>query len=410
MATKTKTAAGKKGGKKGDQNGSKRDTLALMGKMLAHLEAAAGQGGTRSNVNPAQVFATLKDDRIERQAGFKTPREYLMAVIEAGRGRLDKRLEPLRSKAAGGDENQGQSDPFGGFLVPFGFVPDVLKVEPEMDPIGAATTKIPMATTIVKIPARTDKDHTSSVSGGVTVSRKAETDPATASRMQMEQVTLEAHSLFGLSYASEELLTDSAVSFAALLQQGFQDQFTYALINERLNGTGIGEYMGIINSPCTISVAKESGQAAATITYRNVIDMRSRCYGYGKAFWLANHDCTPSLMLLNQQVGTGGAVVWQPSAREDHPDTLLGRPLYFTEYTKAVGTQGDIVLANWSEYLEGQYQPMQQEESIHVRFVNHERTFKFWVRNAGQPWWRVPLTPKWSTKTLSPFVVLDARS
>jgi hypothetical protein len=88
---------------------------------------------------------------------------------------------------------------------------------------------------------------------------------------------------------------------------------------------------------------------------------------------------------------------------------LLGRPLYFTEYTQTLGTAGDVILVNWSQFLEGNYQPMQSAESIHVRFVNHERTFKFWLRNAGQPWWRSALTPIYSSSLLSPFVAVAAR-
>ena len=63
----------------------------------------------------------------------------------------------------------------------------------------------------------------------------------------------------------------------------------------------------------------------------------------------------------------------------------------------------------WSQYLEGYRQDMQMAESIHVRFLNHENTFKFWVRNDGAPWWRSALTPHKSSDTLSPFVTLAAR-
>jgi len=56
-----------------------------------------------------------------------------------------------------------------------------------------------------------------------------------------------------------------------------------------------------------------------------------------------------------------------------------------------------------------EYYQRQSAESVHVRFVNHERTFKFWLRNAGAPWWRSALTPNKSSVTLSPFVTLAAR-
>lgn len=403
------------------------------------LTPARDISGTAAALSGEGVLpATPIDRQLEAQGGFKAQNEFFLSVLKAcmrPNEPMDRRLLPFWGpnaeattfakargeqatiqKAVGSDEARAISDPYGGFLLPTAFSPQLLKIDPEADPIGSRTRKIPMGAAIVKIPARTDKNHTSSVSGGLTVTRRPETVAGTASQMQFEQVVLEAHELFGLSYATKTVLTDSPQSFTSLLAAGFNDQFTYALIKERLYGTGVGEYLGILTAldsaslGPTVSVAKETGQAADAIVYANVLNMRSRCWGYDKAVWIANHDTMPQLMLLNQAVGTGGLPVWQPSAREDHPDMLLGRPLYFSEYAKTVGDQGDLILANWDEYLEGTYQPMQQEESVHVRFVNNEHAFKFWTRNAGQPWWKSALTPAYSTSKLSPFVVLDARS
>ena len=350
----------------------------------------------------------LKDPK----KGFSNHREFLGAVLSVGQGyAVDDRL---KYPTVGSDEGRTNSDPAGGFLVPVGFSPQFLMVNPEDDPMGALTTKIPMENPTVKISARTDKDHSTSVSGGVTVTRKPETVPAGSSQTTFEQVVMQAHGLFGLSYATEEILTDSPSSFTAILDVGFKDQFKYKLINERLFGTGVGEFLGVMNSPALVSIAKETGQGAATILYENVIKMRARCWGYGKAVWLANHDCLPQLMLMNQSIGTGGMPVFQPGDRlglvnSDIDGYLMGRPLMFSEYTKSVGTTGDIILCNWSEYLEGTYQPMQSAESIHVRFVNHERAFKFWLRNAGQPWWKTAITPNQGSNTLSPYIALAAR-
>lgn len=344
--------------------------------------------------------------------GFKSPREFCLAVMRHGSGYAkEARDERLRHLAtAGSDEQGGYSDPYGGFLVPVGMSPDVLRLDPEPDPFEGRTTRIPMSNPTVKLNARVDKNHSSSVSGGLTVSRRMETTAATSSRQEYEQVVLQATSLFGLAYATEEILTDSPVSFAAVLAQGFQDEFTSRLIDERINGTGAGEFKGILSdSNAYISVAKETGQAAATVVYDNIIKMRARSWGYRNAVWLANHNVMPQLAKLNQSVGTGGALVWAPSAVPDVPDTLLGRPIIFTEYCKTLGTLGDLILFNGTQYLEGIYQPLQSAESVHVRFLNHERTFKFWLRNAGALWWKSTLTPK-NGDTLSPVVVLATRS
>ena len=382
--------------------------------------AGDGQGDALDDVPPAgklrigRIHDNLRDDP---KFGFKTPREFLTCVLNAGMGRRpDVRLEPLFDHGigatAGSDEQQTQADQYGGYLVPQSFLPDFLRVEPEQDPLRG-TTDLPMATPIVKIPARVDKNHQTSVTGGLQVTRREETGNIASTQMKTEQIELQAYALFGLAYATEEILVDSPISFAALLDQGFRDEMTAHMVDEKLNGTGVGQYLGIMKSPCLITVAEDSGpQAANTISITNVLNMRSRCWGYNKAVWIANHDTLPQIakLALPNTSGPTAVLIFMPSAREDVPDILLGRPIFFTEYTQTLGTLGDIVLANMSQYLEGTYQPMNRAESVHVRFLNHERTFKFWLRNAGAPWWKTALTPKYSSNTLSPFVTLATRN
>ena len=366
-----------------------------------------GSQANASRVGP--VRAAFEDDP---NKGFKSPREFLTAVLQNNdRPSNEARDERLRFLAtAGSDEQGGYSDPYGGFLVPVGFAPGLMQMSVEEDPIGSRTTKVPMTSPRVELLARVDKDHSTSVSGGLTVMRRAETQTQAASRMSMEKIALNAYSLFGLAYATEEILSDSPISFAAILEAGFRDQFTSHLVNERLNGTGVGEMEGIMISPALVSVTKETGQDADSIVWENIVKMRARCWKYSTAIWIANHDTLPQLMTMVLPIGTGGIPVWQTNAREGQPDTIFGRPVVLTEYCKTLGDKGDIMLVNFSEYLEGTYEALQSAESIHVRFVNHERTFKFWLRNGGRCWWRSALTPKNSTATLSPFVTLDARA
>lgn len=362
--------------------------------------------------------------------GFKTPREFMTAVMRAGKGQslaagVQERLSYLRAANANGymatvgsDEQSGVSDPHGGFLVPVGFSPDLLSVKADADPIGMLVRSIPMSSPTVPFNARVDKNHSTSVSGGLTVTRRPETVAGTASRMAFEQITLQAHSMFGLAYATEEILTDSPMSFVALLEQGFSEEFAARFLQERLFGTGIGEFLGVMNAACLVSVAKETGQAGATIVKENIDKMQSRCWGYGNAVWLANQNTLPQLKSLSQTVGTGGAPVPYYTEVASGMDAnglprtqamLAGRPIFFTEFCKTLGTTGDLVLGNWREYLEGTLQPLEMAESIHVRFVNHERAFKFWLRNDARPWWSSVLTPV-NGSTLSPFVALDTRA
>lgn len=410
--------------------------------VLKELRSKAQAAPAVRSTQVADVRERVEDDP---RRGFASHREFLVAAMEnAGytdRSQVtDERLRHVATfdkgdsraggelafmlpraftplgfqAAAGSDEQGGYQDRYGGFAVPTTMLPGLLQVGGESDPTAGRTQSIPMASPQVDIVARTDKDHSSSVSGGLTVSRRPETAAASASRAEIEKVSLKAASLFGLAYATEEILTDSAISFAALIANGFQEQFDFHMVDEKIRGGGAGEYLGVLNSPALVTVSKEGSQAADTVQAENAINMRARCWGYSNAIWIASHDAYPQLIkmavVVEGSVGGGLVLIYQPSMREDRPDTLLGRPIFYSEHASTLGDVGDIMLVNWSQYLEGLYQPLQSAESIHVRFVNHERAFKFWLRNAGAPWWRSALTPNKSSSTLSPLVTLEARA
>lgn len=364
--------------------------------------------GTQTR-QPGAVVSEVKEVITEDpKVGFRDCAEYLYKVIDAGRGRgIDQRLNHLRPMAAAGaDEQLVSNDAYGGFTVPDEFKPELLKINPEDDPLGARTTKITMQSPVVRIPARVDEDHSSSVSGGLRVYRTAETDTSSSSRMKFREVKLEANTLMGHAFITDHLLQDSPMSFVDIVRQGFADEIVSQLIDERLTGTGTGEYLGVRTSAALVSVAKEGSQTADTIQIENIYKMRSRTWGYKDAVWFANHDTMPQLLALND--GTNN--IWFPSAREDTPDMLLGRPIFFHEAAETIGDQGDIHCLNMTQYLEGTLLSPQLAQSAHVRFLNNEQTLKIWTRNAGTPWWSAALTPKNSSNTLSPFVTLAARA
>jgi len=360
---------------------------------------AAAAGGVQLGKNNA-------DDDPKR--GFKDHRDFLTSVMNAGRGKkMDARLVPLRA-TQGSDEAGTYSDPAGGFLVPHGVAPGILSIAPENDPLDGLITSIPMTAPTVSFNARVDKDHSSSVSGGFQVTRRPETVDGTASRMAFEQVTLTANEEFGLAFASERIINDSPQSFVAIVQAGMRSEYVANAMNERINGSGAGERQGVLTAGCRIAVAKEAGQAAASILKENIDKMAARCWRFNQAVWLANHNTRPQLKSLVQFVGTGGNSVAYFTT-EGGTEKLDGRPIFFTEFAKTLGTEGDLMLLVPSEYLEGTYQSEQYAESIHVRFAAAERGFRFYRRNDGQWWWRSALTPK-NGSTLSPVVTLATRS
>lgn len=350
------------------------------------------------------------------RGGFTDSRDFLQSILKAGMpgGQADERLSRWRA-AVGSDEQGIYSDPYGGYLVPSGLAPGVLSVTPEMDPIISRVGLVPMPTKKVEVNARVDKNHSASVSGGLQFRRRAETTQMTADRMEFEQVSLEAHELAALNFTSEELLHSSGPAIAELIRRGFQDALTDKRMRERLRGSGTGEPRGVLSVSAdtsgtngVIQVAKENGQAAATIVKENIDKMAARCWMYSRAVWLANPTTRPQLRSLVQEIGTGGNSV--PYFSESGGQEMLdNRPVYFTEHASTLGTAGDLILGVWSEYLYGIHKRLSEAESIHVRFEYNERAFKFWLMDDGQPWWRTALTPA-NGDTLAPFVTLATRA
>jgi len=87
------------------------------------------------------------------------------------------------------------------------------------------------------------------------------------------------------------------------------EAIAFHMEDEIINGNGVGKCLGILNAPCLVSQAKESGQAAATIVPDNIVKMRSRVFAPSRAnsIWIANQDIEPQLHLMTKtdSGGTG---------------------------------------------------------------------------------------------------------
>ncbi|NIO06966.1 MAG: phage major capsid protein, partial [Deltaproteobacteria bacterium] len=187
--------------------------------------------------------------------------------------------------------------------------------------------------------------------GGVQGYWAAEAGEKTASKPDFRQLVLELKKMVGLVYATDELLADAA-ALERVIRQGFADEFGFMLDDAIVNGTGAGRPLGILNSPCLVTVNKETGQAAATIQVENLLKMWARCTNPEKAHWLVNRDIIPQLYTMGITVGTGGSPIFMPAGGiSGQPfNTILGRPVIAIEQAATLGTVGDIILADLSAY------------------------------------------------------------
>jgi HK97 family phage major capsid protein len=214
-----------------------------------------------------------------------------------------------------------------------------------------------------------------------------------------------------LAYTTNRLLQDAS-AIQSVFAQAFSEEMNFMVEDSLVNGDGAGKPLGIRNCPAVVEVSKETGQAAATIVYENLLKMHARLWGRSRAnaVWLVNQDVEPQLDLLYQATGTGGVPPNFIRTDENGVTRIKGKPVLPVEYCQTLGTSGDIILADFSQVLAIEKGGMQADSSIHVRFITNENTFRFIYRYDAQPVWNSALTPFKGSATQSPFITLATRS
>jgi HK97 family phage major capsid protein len=331
-----------------------------------------------------------------------SPKAFMTAELAAKR-------ETLKNAAASSGEPAS-----GGFLVPEAFRAELLSLSLEASVVRPRARIVPMETSRVIYPFIDDTSHATNVFGGVQGYWTPESGAMTDVAATFGRLALEAWKLTAFANVPNELIADSAVSFEAFIRSTFPQALAYFADVAFLSGNGAGQPLGILTAgnAARVSVAKESGQAADTIVWENIVKMYSRMLpqSLGSAVWVVSPDVFPELATMALSVGTGGGPVWLNNGVGGPPATILGRPVVISEKVENLGDQGDINFIDFQYYLVGDRQAMTVASSEHFRFQNGETSFKFVERLDGRPWLQSALTPRNGGPTLSPFVTLDARA
>lgn len=343
--------------------------------------------------------------------------EQLCAIRDAASAQGMLNIDPRLNQAAitGSGTTIGSE---GGFLVQEDYASEILRLAHSGSQIVSRVRKIPIGANsdglTINVIAESSR-ATGSRWGGVQVYRKAQGAQGTASKPTLRQVKWSLKKLFGLWYATDELLADST-AMENIAQTAFSEEIAFVIEDEIINGDGASQMKGILNSQAMVTVAKESGQAAKTIEKENIDKMFSRCWAPSrmKAIWLYNQDIEPQLFSMTQDVGTGGVPVYLPpggTLANSPYGSLYGLPTIPVEHCQTLGTKGDLLLVDLTQYIMIEKGGVKADSSIHLRFDYDETVFRWIVRNDGQTPWDQALTTAHggaSTK-LSPFIALATR-
>jgi HK97 family phage major capsid protein len=385
---------------------------------------------TERDVTPIIGRVTSGGDEADRAAKgnpFKSFGEMSMAVKSAGQSKqeIDKRLLPIESpdgyeipkaftKAVSGMSEGTPAS--GGFLVGTDerlqvpvrdWAVGSLLSRVTMTPVGAGSNS--MTFNFEAETSRADGYRR----GGVRGYWAAEAGDKTKSNPTFRQATMKLKKAVALVYATDELMAD-ATALESYLLRVYPEELQFLVEDSIINGNGVGQPLGFLAGGGTYSVAKETGQAAATIVTQNIIKMWSHRYVAKSDYaWYYNQEVEAQLMQMTLGVGVGGIPTYMPPGGLSQAPygSIFGRPCYPVEYCAALGTVGDIMLispSSWQAIYKG---GTESASSIHYRFVNDETVWRFVLRVDGQPEWLTALTPyKGTASSISPCVTLATRA
>lgn len=363
---------------------------------------------------PATVTPRFEQDPMR---GFTSAAEFGLAVRSAcspgARGRqLDERLLALYQAPAGPGAAPSnfhqETSSSEGYMVPPQMRQEIWTIALAGDDLFGMLNPEPTSSNSWELLA---DESTPWGSTGVKAYWRAEGVQGTTSRLATEPRTGKLHELFALVLASGEILQD-APRLTNRLINGAGAAIRWKASDAFVRGTGSGQPLGYENSPCLVTVSKESGQAADTILAKNLLKMYSRGLNMpgSRWTWLANRDVVPQLVDL--KIGNEPSWVAQNQPLANAPGgMILGSPVIFTEHAKTLGDLGDIAYVDLAGYYAAIHSSgVKFDSSIHLYFDYNVDAFRWIFRLGGAPFLSAPVSPANGSNTKSSFIVLEARA
>jgi HK97 family phage major capsid protein len=304
----------------------------------------------------------------------------------------------------------------GGFLVPPQFSDKIFERVYKENDLLSRTDQYTVTGNSMVFPRNAESSRANgSRWGGARAYWTQEGSNLTASRPTFGRLQMNLHKLACITPITTELIEDSGPAVAQYTQKVFANEINFVVGDALVNGTGAGMPLGILTAACTVSVSKETGQAAATVVPANIAKMWARRFkagSTGQYVWLMNQDVGPQLHLMTLGIGTAGQVVYlPPGGLSDAPyGTLMGAPIVETEWNATLGTVGDLILVDMGQWVSISKGGMQTATSMHVYFATDEQAFRTTFRLDAQPWWASALTPFKGTATQAPAITLATRA
>lgn len=342
---------------------------------------------------------------LKKTGGFKSQGEFFVAARKYFSGIRDGRIDELRKAAL----NEG-TDSQGGVLVPEEWAAPIYNAALEGSVVRSRANIVPMTSDRLTVPILVDSDRSTNMFGGVTMTWVAEggNEYTTTVKPAIGRVGLTANKAVATCFVANELEQDYD-GLGSFLTKSFGEAMRYYEDDKFIWGTGSGQPLGVMNAACLISHARSSYSLVAGSGDFGSMAGRLLPASWKNAVWLVN---PVNLATWAGNVTTSGANAL--GAIDLSSMTILGRPIVVTEHAATPGATGDLILADFSQYIIGDrslyISASRQAISSSNGWTADETLWKLVMRVDGQPLLPAAITPHRGGETLSSFVALTLSS
>lgn len=343
----------------------------------------------------------VKASKLDENMGFKNLGDMAIALVNKSRGHVDRRFQ-----------NDFAYEKFaedGGLLIPTDFSSVIDKKLTQSDEsLLAKCDVMPVSGNSMSMPI----DQEQPWNGGIESYWTAEGAQITESKGALKSANYRLHKLASLVKVTDELLEDAA-AIESHIRTKAPEAIMHKVNDAIINGDGVGKPTGILNAGFKIAVAKESGQAADTIIYENIIKAEARLLPSASAIWIAHPKCKEQLRQLkdgnnNVIYMNGGAF---PNIAAAGFDTLMGRRVvYMLGAIPTLGDEGDLTLVDLDYYKMIIKSGIKQDISTHLLFDQAATAFRFIQRLDGSCPYTAPVTTQYGSYTMSGIVTVAERA
>lgn len=341
-----------------------------------------------------ELASQTKETPEKKNEHFRNIGEFVIALAE---GRTENMIRKDRDTR----DMTMSNGPSAGYLVPDEFGGMLRSIAPPASLVRPRATYLGGGSDATISFNSFDQSGSKGIYGGVTVNWINETGTRQdAGDLAYKQIKFEPQEVSGYIDVSNKLLRN-----ASDVSGYVETQLGYAIAGSEdqkfVTGSGVGCPLGFIGHASSVEVTRNT---ASDIKYSDVCDMFATTMYSSNLVWVANHTTITKLM---QMVDAASQLVWQPSARDDIPGTLIGVPVVFSDLVPTLGTKGDLCLCDFSYYGIRDGSPMSMFVDPYTQSVNQiTRLYLFWNVD-GHPMLTDTILMRDGTNTLTPFAVLN---